>query len=238
VKEQKVTQNPNTNRKKIWIAAGLAVGLGVFTLFNDLPRSSSATDGSPLDEFVLYGIGSQSGSLVRYQFSDGVLSTVGTIKNSTTTLTGIQASAYVPRNSNIFTFWNDPSDGQTKLVYVNTTTAKASIVGQPLGTGQVTAAVATMANPSAMSLGANDATPVSEVLQYGLYAVKEADPINFNIVNNEVVPSETYATKITVLGAAISYGGSYDCAVTAKISVARKINISSDITFTATICST
>jgi len=213
-----VAQPQNTSRKKIWVTFGLAVGLGAFALFNDLPHSSSAAGGGPLDEFVLYGIGSQSGSLVRYQFSDGTLSTVGTVSNSTTTMTGIQASAYVPRNSNIFTFWNDPSDGQTKLVYVNATTAKAAIVGQPMGTGSITAAVAAMPTPSTFTLTPDQATPAPDVIQYGIYAVKAADSIPFDIIDDEVVPAASFATKITVLGAAI-VSGSDDIPVTTKINI-------------------
>lgn len=206
-----------SNRKKAWIACGLAVGLGAFAMFNGLPHRSSASGGSPLDEYALYGIDSQSGSLMRYQFKDSSLSTIGPISDGTTTMTGIQASAYVPRNSNIFTFWNDPSDGQTKLVYVNAESAKAVVVGNPMGTGPVTAAVATMPNPSTYTLTPEQQTPAPDIIKYGIYAVKGSDSIDFNIVNqNEVVPGETFATKITVLGAAIESGNS-DTPVTVKI---------------------
>ena len=214
-----MAQSQSNSRKKVWVACGLAVGLGAFAMFNGLPHHSSASDDNPLDEYALYGIGSQSGSLMRYQFSDGKLSTVGTISDGTTTMTGIQASAYVPRNSNIFTFWNDPSDGQTKLVYVNTNSAKAVVVGNPMGTGAVTAAVATMPNPSTYNLTPDQQTPAPDIIKYGIYAVKTADAIPFDIVDDEMVPATSFATKITVLGSAISYGGLEDCPVTVKINV-------------------
>ena len=56
----------------------------------------------------MYGIGSQSASLVRYEFASGDYNTVGTIRSGGTDLTGIEAAAYVPRSSKILSFWSDP----------------------------------------------------------------------------------------------------------------------------------
>ena len=105
-------------------------------------------------------------------------------------LTEIEASAYVPRSSHILSFWQDPADDLSKLYYVNVATAQATPVGQDLGEGRVTAAVAAMAIPSALAKGPRDVTPVAEVMQYELYAVQETEPIDFDIVNGQVVVNE------------------------------------------------
>ncbi len=193
------------NAAAMGIAAGVLMGLAA-------PTSAQA-----LDDYYLFGINGQSGSLVRYKFVDSQLETVGTIQNtSATTLTGIEASAYIPRSSNIMAFWTDPSDGLTKLVYVNTKTASGTVVGQDLGKGAVTGAVAAPPTPLAAPAAA-DPTPLADLTQYEIYAVQELPQVDFNIVNNEATPTEAYAMKVSVLGAAISSGGAYDMPVTGKL---------------------
>lgn len=89
-----MSQSQNANRKKILIAAGLAVGLGTFALFNDLPRTNYA---APEDTYVLYGIQSDTAQLHRYDLATDTLSTVGQVLDeSGNALTGIQGSAYFP----------------------------------------------------------------------------------------------------------------------------------------------
>ncbi len=213
-------RKPRNPRAKALLYTGVAaMGIGLYGWYNGDPHPSMASGGDPLEEFALYGIGTQSASLGRYDFTSDTLDVIGTISDGSTDLTGIKASAYVPRNSKMFTFWSDPSDGLTKLVYVDLQTAKATQVGVDMGLGEVTAAVAAMPTPSAASLGVNDPTPVSEITQYELYAIQETDPFAFAITDSEVVPSDTFAVRVTVLGAAVSYGGTYDMPVTVQVRV-------------------
>ena len=210
----------NPRAKALLFTGAAALGIGAFAWFNGDPHPSTASGSDPLEEFALYGIGTQSASLGRYDFTTDTLDIIGTINDDTTDLTGINASAYVPRNSKIFTFWTDPSDGLTKLVYVDLQTAKATPVGVDLGLGEVTAAVAAMPTPSTATIGVDDSTPLAEITQYELYTVQETDPFAFSITNSEVVPAGTFAVRVTVIGAAVSYGGAYDMPVTMQVKVA------------------
>lgn len=62
---------------------------------------------------------------------------------------------------------------------------------------------------------------------WSVYALQEyhpnhnanAQPIQFAVDGDAVVPAESFAAKVTVLGAAISYGGQYNMAVTTKFKV-------------------
>ena len=154
-------------------------------------------------DMYLYGIEHDSGDLVRYDFALETLMTIGPVQDaSDVTLTGIEASAYAPGYTNIYGFWTDPSDDQAKLLYINKDTGKASVVGDPLGTGSVTGAVAV-----------NTDTGVD------VFVVQVPKPIEFQIINGSVVPSEPVAVKVSVLGAAISAGGAYDVPVTAKFKI-------------------
>ncbi len=169
-----------------------------------------------LDGHMLFGINRHTGQLLRYHYGDHSADRVGTIGlHHEPTLIGIEASAYVPGNTNLFAFWKDPSDQKTKLIYVNTFDASAAIVGQDLGAGKITGATAVKPQVGA-DLADDQSTPLSEVLQHEIYAVQENGSVLFEINENQVVPSESYAAKVTVLGAAISYGGQYNIPVTVK----------------------
>ena len=94
-------------------------------------------------EMALFGIDRNGGHLTRFEFMTGSLTDVGHVRDSAGNgITGIEASAYIPGFRNLFAFWQDPADGQTKLLYVHTGTAQAAVVGNPLGHGRVDGAVA------------------------------------------------------------------------------------------------
>jgi len=153
-----MSEQQGIRRKRAWIAAGLAVGLGTFALFNGLPRHNYA---APAETYVLYGIQSDTGQLHRYDLADGTLSTVGPVQDTSgNVLTGIEASAHVPGNLNIYGFWTDPADGNAKLVYINTMTGIATPVGQHLGSDPITGAVAV-----------NSGTPA----KWSVYAVQHVE---------------------------------------------------------------
>jgi hypothetical protein len=158
-------------RKSLLLGAAILVGLAIFAWYNGLPRAGRATLVAT-DSRVLYGVVGATGELIRYGLESGDLDSIGTVRLSDgTVLTGVGASAYVPRNTNIFAFWADPSDRHTKLVYINSLTAAAAIVGQDLGTGRVTGAVAVKPQAGA-ALGDGQSTPLNEIGQHGVYAVR------------------------------------------------------------------
>lgn len=314
----------------------------VFTLATLL--IASAAQAQEVDPFyqqtALFGINRTSAELSRYNFADGTFQAIGRVTDgSGNSMLDINASAYVPGHMNIFAFWNDPSDSQTKMVYVNTMTAKGTVVGNPMGPGQMTGAVAgsnsgtasisglininpnnspdnefilntadgstytrdhlhqnsnvdgsgtfyqgaahyvrvkpkgngnqsgLIVNGEAFSLNNNTAYKIvgpmavrvyndqingngkamgkwwieitagtvsvfegvgmvagggsnqTAWVVYGVQKVEAAeDPtVDFNIEGDRVVPTEDYAAKITVLGAAITYGGHYTVPVTMQV---------------------
>ena len=176
--------------------------VGLVAYFNNSPGRSTATT-SVLSDYVLYGINSTSGELQRYAFASGTLQAVGTVADSGgSAMTGIRASAYIPGFVNIYGFWQDPADGLSKLVYINATDAAASVVGADLGPDPITGA-----------------TAVVDGTRYRVYALQSPDLVDFAIGAGSINPSETYAANITVLGAAISAGGSYDMPVTVTVHI-------------------
>lgn len=201
-----MAQSRINSRKRAWVACGLAVGLGAFALFNNLPHTNYA---APADTYVLYGIQSDTGQLHRYDLDSGTLSTIGNVQDgSGNTLTGIEASAYFPGFTNAFAFWHDPADQLTKLTYVNLTSGKATVIGGDLGPEKISGATGVVSgNGSA----------------YAVYALQDTDEVSFNIDNTTtgtntgpVVPGDPTAARVAVLGAAISYGGQYDIPVTVR----------------------
>ncbi|MEE9211173.1 MAG: hypothetical protein V3U29_00800, partial [Phycisphaeraceae bacterium] len=88
--------------------------------------------GGALNDSALYGIDAGNCELIRYDFADSSSSIVGTIRStqSGAILSDIKGAAYIPGHLNIIGFWTDPADGFTKVVYVNTLSAKATVVGQ------------------------------------------------------------------------------------------------------------
>lgn len=98
-----------------------------------------------INEMAMFGISRTNGQLKRYNFDDDSLTDIGIIRNvAGASMLGIDASAYVPGNLNICAFWNDPADNMSRIVYVNTETAAGTVVGQNLGNGLVTGAVAAL----------------------------------------------------------------------------------------------
>src|SRR5690606_31193826 len=146
--------------------------------------------------------------LYRYDFAKSAMADIGLVKDtSNRTLSFINAAAYVPGFQNIFAFWTDPDDNLSKLIYVDTTNATGVVMGNDLGPGRVTGATAVAVNG-----------------QWQVYAVQtvessEDENVDFDITGGQVVPTEPYAAKITVLGAAISMGTSYNMMVTTRIKV-------------------
>ncbi len=189
--------------KKLLIVAMLAGTVAVFAWNHGPPKRSNAGVGGG-SVYRLYGIDGVSGDLVRYDFDDEELSTVGTVTSGGTVLTGIQGAAYIPGHTNIIGFWTDPSDSQSKVVYINTNSAAASIVGDPLGAGTITGATAVQPDGGG---------------HHQIYAVQSGNGVDFDIDDGEVTPSESYAVRVTALGAAITYGGQYDEPVIARITV-------------------
>ncbi len=102
---------------------------------------ATAGTGNLLDNYVLFGINAKNDKLVTYRFADTKFQAIDTVHFSDgTTLSGIEASAHVPGHLNLFAFWTDPADQETKLVYINSETAEAEVMGQSIGPGAVTGA--------------------------------------------------------------------------------------------------
>jgi hypothetical protein len=245
--------------------------LSLTMLLLALPAVAQSDD--PLDGYLLYGVSGASDTLIRYDFEAQSLSTVGTIRlGDGTTLDGIEAMAYVPRNLNLFGFWFDAAANESRLLYINSFNAEANIVGASLGQGHITAATialmdvdaqgnlvlgtdgdhdkghgndcdgideenpgnSTGVSENGMGHGAHggcwqlidpyEPTDVGDVQKTRVFAIQtveaeEDDSIDFDITGGEVVPTEPYAARATVLGAAITYGGTYDVPVTVQVRV-------------------
>jgi len=101
-----------------------------------------------LSGLVMYGVNRDSGNLARYDFSQSRYENVGPITVGATNATGIDGAAYIPGFQNIFAFWNHPDDELTRLLYVDSESAQASVVGADLGKGHVTGAVAALISGS------------------------------------------------------------------------------------------
>ena len=307
------------------------------------PDPTTSNNG-PLDSYVLFGINGTNDHLVSYHFAESRYKAIDAVHfQGGATLSGIEATAHVPGHLNLFGFWTDPGDTETKLVYIDCENAEAYVIGQSLGKGQVTGATIAWKdtegeldrggdniagdisiNPSKSSSNMfeltradgtkitrgdlhQDATIESDGTFYagdchyikvrpkgrgsqsslkvngmtyklqndniyvmaggtmsvrvyndhvnsngkamghwwldisdsgsavihegndaygfnGLFAVQtietdEEDSVPFDIVNGQVIPQEDYAAKVTVLGAAITAGGTYDIPVTVKLTV-------------------
>ena len=153
-------------------------------------------------DLALYGIDREGGHLSRFDFSTGLLTDIGHVHDTAgNELDGIEASAYIPGFTNLYGFWLDPSDGQSKIVYINANTAQATVVGSPMGSDQFTGAAA-----------------VETTSGWGIYGIQQPLPIGFDITGGEVVPEEDYAVKVTVLGAAFALAG-VDQPVTMRVNI-------------------
>jgi len=209
-------------KNKLIIFAVIGAGLAVFGLFNGLPHFSSGANTDTLNDYLMYAVTYDTGQLVRYSFADNTSQVVAEVHlKDGTVLTGIEASAHVPRSTNIFGFWTDPADRLTKLVYIDTKNAEASIVGLDLGPSVITGAVATKPG-GVIGVVAGAPTPFQQITGFEMYAVQGAPQIPFVIVDGQVIPSIPYAAKVTVIGAAIE-SGNYDQAVTVKVCIGNDV---------------
>lgn len=113
-----------------------------------------------LSDLVMYGINRDNGDLARYDFSQQQYQHLGPVNVGSTTATGIDGSAYIPGFQNIYGFWAAPEDGLTRLLYIDSETADATVVGADLGPGKVTGATAALisGSPQWMSPSSNTLT--------------------------------------------------------------------------------
>lgn len=95
-------------------------------------------DDVDFDPFILYGVNGATNQLLRYDFAESQLQTIGTLP------AGIEALAYMPGNLNLFAFYLDPEINRTRLLYVNSYTAESHAIGADLGPGKVFAATTAM----------------------------------------------------------------------------------------------
>lgn len=124
--------------KQTAAALGLALGCA----------GTAAAETADLSGLIMYGVNRESGQLGRYEFGTNEYKSIGAITVGDATATGIDASAYVPGFQNIFAFWKDPDAQLTRVLYVDAETAKASVIGNDLGKGEVTGAVAALISGS------------------------------------------------------------------------------------------
>lgn len=170
-----------TKRTRMMIGCGLMTSIALAG-----QAHAQDTESNPLSDYVLFGVSGLSSDLVRYQFSDGDYRAVGRVHfNGGTVLSGIEGMAYVPGHLNIFGFWTDPVGNDTRLIYINTEDASASIIGQSLGPGQVTGATMSWKDQDG-ELDAGDA---------GMSGLININPNNSN--SNEFSLTRTDGTKIT-----------------------------------------
>jgi len=114
---------------------------------NEPSQSSNAqlSDVQLLDRYTLFGIEGVTGNLIKHNFSDEATHSLGPVHivgvdGYSHNITGIEGSTHIPGHLNIMAFWHDPADGMTKLIYVNSDTAEATVVGKSVGPGKVTGA--------------------------------------------------------------------------------------------------
>jgi len=113
---------------------------GSLIIASDVWAQSAEPD---LSSFAMFGVHQDNGQLARYDFASRKLTPIGTVAIAGDPLRNVNASAYIAGHQNIIGVWNDPADGLSKLVYIDTETANTAIVGQDLGMGQATGAAAT-----------------------------------------------------------------------------------------------
>lgn len=163
------------------------------------------------ESMLLFGIDRTTGELRKHDFAERETTGVGTIRTADgAVLSGIDASTHLPEHLNLMAFWSDPDEGHAWLVYVNAETAAAALVGEGFGVGHVAGAAAA---PSA-----------ADPAKWNVFAVQNLDaeadePIEFDIDEDRVVPRESFAARVTVIGAAISYAGQYEVPVTTQLRV-------------------
>lgn len=174
-----------------------------------LSGSAHAEESNGLNSLMLMGINESTGKLMKYDFEAGRTSEVGSIQNRQgQSMTGVRGMAYIPGNLNIVGFRVNPDTGKTNVVYINTETGTTTIVGNDLGFGPVTGAVA------AKRAGDEE----HKVFAIQTVETTEDETVDFDIDNGAVAPSTTFAAKVSVLGAAINTS-SYEVPVTVKVHV-------------------
>lgn len=153
------------------------IGLGLMLAFAAAPVMGQDGSASPTDGRVLYGIGRDTGNLMRYDFDSSTLSNVGPIYDADSILlNGIDASAHVPGHQNIYGFWTDPSDGQTKLVYIDCESANATVIGGPMGPGMMTGAVSVKTPENGWVFPNPDGTqPVLDEYDWTIFGVHQVE---------------------------------------------------------------
>ena len=171
-----------TKRTKMMIGCGLMTSAA-------LTGQVYAQDAGPaplLSDYVLFGVSGSSSELVRYQFADRDYRSVGQVHfTNGSALSGIEGMAYVPGHLNIFGFWSDPAADETRLVYINTEDATASIIGQSLGPGKVTGATMSWKDQQGELDGG----------AAGMTGLLNINPNNSSA--NEFILTKTDGTKIT-----------------------------------------
>lgn len=120
----------------------------------------------------LFGIGRVRARLSRYDFATERLTDLGPVSTSGGEgLSGIHAAAYIPGHQNLITMWTDPADHQARLLYVNTETARAAVVGQPLGPGVIRAATAVPLHDAASTCHFNGIDDYVEIAHSGEHLI-------------------------------------------------------------------
>ncbi len=123
------------SRTRTLLACGFSVSVGVAH-----SAQAQTAGGGLLDHYVLYGV-NDADQLIRYTFADAKFESIGTVQDGSGAIfSGIHGAAHVPDNLNLFGFYTDPTTNETRLLYINSETAEAQVMGQSLGPGQVTGA--------------------------------------------------------------------------------------------------
>jgi hypothetical protein len=125
----------------LWRRATLAVILVAASLAGQDALGQSVDQ--TVQAYVMLGIDRSNGSLNRYHFANQERTVIGVVRNSGgNALLGIDAAAYFPGLRNIYVLWEDPDDHSNKLVYVDATDARATVVVSDLEGGRFTGAAA------------------------------------------------------------------------------------------------
>lgn len=134
-------------KRFLWALAAVGTVCGAALLFNE-PTDIRASDGeNAASDLAMFAVESQGGELIRYDPGDGTRRSLGAVTSPAGDIFyGIKALAHIPGHANLIGMWTDPADGEAKLIYVHSVTARGMIVGQPMGTGEVTGATTIRSN--------------------------------------------------------------------------------------------
>ena len=129
-----------TARKKL---SHWSIALGM--LIASLVVGGTQLVAEDLSNYVMYGVQKDTDQLIRRDFEAGTSDVIGTIQTKEgVVLTGIQGIGAIPRSLNLYGIWTDPQSSDSQVVYINSHTATARLIGVPLELekGSVTAATA------------------------------------------------------------------------------------------------